>query len=142
MSFDIERLKVDESLWPEGANYFLPGGIFASECLQVGRKDAIPRPTKPEWVDGLPPVGEECEITTEYGWLPCTIVAHGEDYAVAHIHPNENNLKVDWSRHGFRPIQTPEQRQREELLSIIEDLGYSSHGVADAILSKYNLTEK
>jgi hypothetical protein len=52
---DIERLKVDESLWPEGAiaycqsqGVFLYRGSWLEECCMT-------RPNTTEWVDGLPP---------------------------------------------------------------------------------------
>lgn len=60
--------------------------------------------------------------------------------------------RVEDKYHAFggrciRPIRTPEQRQRDELIKIIkeaDEMAYSFRpdDLADAILSKYNLTEK
>lgn len=88
-----------------------------------------------EWWNGekciaLPPIDTECEINTEYGWLPCAIIAHGPegskpDYAIGHIQPNEWDLKVDWSRWGFRPL---EKTDREKLIDILHSPCCQSRG--------------
>jgi len=103
----------------------------------------IPRPAKTEWVDGLPNVGDlvrhpryanPCELKW-LGKANCVIESDfGDEYFAAF--------------EDLEPLQTPEQRQREELVDLIEnrsDWGHSQQMVnelADAILSKYNLTEK
>jgi hypothetical protein len=113
----------------------------------------ISRPTKQEWDGGLlPEVGVECEfihpgITSE-GWQVGTIKAYFDDRVVIKSNPSiwpscgyaviliDEELK-------FRPLKSQqERRQREELLSILENTDYSTHGQADAILSRYNLEPK
>ena len=115
------------------------------------------RPTKPdehndstEWVDGFPPVGERCEVSVlkqPHKEVEIQAYRNGKVWmfgaTIGHI---VECLSVC----AFRPIKTPEQRMREELselvaessLNILGDNGEATRSIADAILSKYNLTEK
>ena len=171
MSVDIERLKVDADYWDEvapmtGAKYYCPRHRYflVSHCGCFG---SIPRPTSPEWVDGLPPVGCECEMkhggTANYvdvliiGYYDTPWGDNGKAVVVKcpSLFPDESDyvspINIDSSLH-FRPIQTPEQRQLDELQDLCE-VALAEHdknmvhecsfdAFIDAILSKYNLTEK
>lgn len=167
MSIDIERLKVDESLWPEGATHYsfwveeffkLENGEFWVDNNGIEWVQAfIPRPTSPEWVNGLPPVGCECEINPHGEWFKATVHGYGKNKFLAEISPFQKDSDGDvingehayWTESTkFRPIRTPEEKQREELAGLV----YSAldkniymedcEAVIEAILSKYNLTEK
>jgi len=101
------------------------------------------RPVVEYWVDGLPPVGSECEVYTGAYWFPAEVLGRAED-AVWVYTKEEGAYRTIKSTNDIRPIRTPEQQQREDLVELMSEAwqrgGFSS--VADAILSKYNLTEK
>jgi len=106
------------------------------------------RPTKPEWVDGLPPEGTECEALFMHGattkWRKCEVLRLSDNGRECAVYVPELN-RLGWCN-TFRPIQTPEQRQQEELQKLVWDKwGFGAHQVADAILQwmkDNNLTEK
>ena len=141
MSIDIERLATDRAYWdsvaPEGAEAFIdgvftkwdrgrelrfnrpiwrespaPGSVkkyLASRLFEV-----VLRPTaREEWIDGLPPVGTECEANdVGHGWISATVIAHDEDEGVA-------VCKTDYGYDGYgelRPLRTPEQRERQSVI--------------------------
>jgi hypothetical protein len=123
----------------ESMGYTYHGGEYWKPPL--GKK---PDWLEPEWVDGLPPVGSKVRFPTGHGE-----VVLGPDVNGVLIVERENvSDKGTWVKvaaSACKPYQTPEQRMREELLSILEDTGYSTHGQADAILKwmkDNNLTEK
>ena len=156
MSVDIERLKVDADYWDEvapmtGAKYYCPRHRYFL-VIHCGCFGSIPRPTKPEWVDGLPPVGEECGMTLSgrmYTRVQITYMGDG----VFCYRNLENSMEYTGALRDahFAPIRTEAEKQREELANDISiaavkadtvlDL-HESDTIADAILSKYNLTEK
>lgn len=103
--------------------------------------------------NGLPAVGMRCKISTQHGFLPCTIIAHGSDgefpgqpmrdYAIAHLDENEWDLKVDWARTGFEPLKSQAELDRDELIEIIVSHNQLSEGMlADAILGRFSLERK
>lgn len=97
--------------------------------------------------EGLPPVGVVCEFAHGMGgdFARCLIVGH---------HPLNGRPIVDHRKIGaslslapecwvFRPLKTPEQKQREELAEILERTdGMNYMARADAILAEYTLTKK
>jgi len=138
--------KIDESTWRVWSRY--DANSFLRWCESPGTRDGdhfIPRPTKPEWVDGLPPVGRLVEGFINYGastkWRKCEVLKHANGEAAVYA----ENRFLAWCKE-FRPIQTPEQRRREELVKLVWDKwGFGAHQVADAILQwmkDNNLTEK
>lgn len=169
MDIDIERLKVDESLWPEGKWYWCGRPwVRGFHSDHEPCSECIPRPTNPEWVDGLPPVGLTNEQFTLMTRISCACNDHKETHYKVAAHFEGHAVVVGRSgvsggifAHAVppsscRPIQTPKQRQREELhellLPAVRQLKHNngSEGFVFAydaeetltILSKYNLTEK
>ena len=83
--------------------------------------DADIKKEAPEWDgEGLPPVGCECEMNTRDDWVRATIVFSDGDIAIGRIHDGQNTpSKCDWSRKGFRPIRSEEDRLVEQALKDI-----------------------
>lgn len=114
MVIDIERLKVDESLWPDGATHYCEQSGKFGMVAEAMRCCCIPRP-KPaaEWVDGLPPVGCECEGFINYGastkWRKCEVLKHNNGEAAVHA----ENRFLAWCKE-FRPIRTQAEIGQEE----------------------------
>ena len=145
--------KIDESTWRVWSRY--DANSFLRWCESPGTRDGdhfIPRPTKTEWVDGLPPVGfthNDCELNGVEGFREgFEVVAHRRVAAIVWgpcEDDPEGQVETLLACH-FRPLQTPEQRQREELQKLVWDKwGFGAHQVADAILQwmkDNNLTEK
>ena len=112
--------------------------------------------TNTKWVDGLPPVGEKCEINLYGYWFAATISAYGRSKFLYEILPGQfdhegnpigGELDGYTSLAKFRPIRTESERQRNELIRVIsecDEMAYSVRpdDIADTILSKYNITEK
>ena len=138
-------------------HYWLQGGwvnaeIYADEIGPVG--SMIPRPTKTErsedvsteWVDGLPPRDCECEVRHETDvskWFPCEILAN--HCGIVYRRLDTNDIGRSPQKECFRPIQTPEQRQREELAMVIDNALCSDntpYHLADAILQWMKDKEK
>jgi len=161
MDIDIERLKVDKSLWPEGAMWAVISKSkkvrFYGNVDESIEDSCIPRPPKKaqeaEWDgSGLPPVGVECELLRGKEWVPVEITGKGKRVTVFRRLCNaglEEITEADATE--FRTIRTKQQRQREELKAFLSESVCSSNGMnkhqimgdlTDAILSKYNLTEK
>ena len=148
MSIDTERLATDRVYWdsvaPEGATHYDPEDMGAPWMMETtsnwmfywGRKKEwvgyaqkailtrilarlVIRPTaREEWIDGLPPVGVECEVNdVDHGWISATVIAHDEDEGVV-------VCKTFYGYDGYgelRPIRTPEQREQEALALSIQN---------------------
>ena len=72
-------------------------------------KDCIPRPKAPEaeWVDGLPPVGCECECFPDGGSRErCEIVAYDDRNVCIRWHDGRLDI-LTLGHWKFRPIRTP-----------------------------------
>jgi hypothetical protein len=143
--------EIDWSEAPYDSTYWCPkiasmAGHDGFHKDQIPCEKCIPRPTKTEWVDGLPPVGCEFEFRYVSGqWGRAKVDYIGRQVIVFTDDNGAERTEYRHNSENFRPIQTPGQRMREELLSILEDTGYSTHGQADAILKwmkDNNLTEK
>jgi len=98
-----------------------------------------------EWVDGLPEVGRECEVHMHGDqWSKARVVGHDEEGGIPAAVCRVLDSYYAFSRKCIRPLRTEAEKQREELIKVIsasvED-GFNCD-IADAILSKYNLTEK
>ena len=140
---DTERLATDRVYWdsvaPEGATHYDPEDMGApwmkettsnwmfywgskKEWVGYAQKAMLTRilarlvirPTaREEWIDGLPPVGTECEANdVGHGWISATVIAHDEDEGVA-------VCKTDYGYDGYgelRPLRTPEQRERQSVI--------------------------
>lgn len=122
---DIERLKVDPSLWPDRATHYSSiNGIFYKvedgkvylkacgtwlasmhdACVFVEYPDVIPHPTKQEeplpWEGGLPPVGTICEYQLKHDephdeWSKCVIEFVGDRYVVTKCWPDETMSELE-----------------------------------------------
>lgn len=144
---NIERLKTDAAYWDENLDRHpleIPYGWGTDRC--------IPRPAKEietEWDGkGLPPIGCECEVKNTRGeWRECLIVGYNKACTVFYCDSWTVGSDYDaFPASEFRPIRTKEQRFRDEL--VVEIWGSSgvpkgmAANIVDAILAKYNLTEK
>ena len=141
MNIDTERLATDRAYWdevaPEGAEAFIDGVFTKWERGRelrfnrpIWRVSPVPwsvkkylarrlfevvlRPTaREEWIDGLPPVGAECEANdVDHGWISATVIAYDEDEGVA-------VCKTVYGYDGYgelRPLRTPEQRERQSVI--------------------------
>jgi hypothetical protein len=150
---DIERLKVDESLWPEGMTHYCPEArMFYRDNYPQG-PCCIPRPAKTEWVDGLPVVGTKCEIKTRSTseWLPVTIKYISPQGVVAETESGLDAFISCTNGPEYRPIKSGAERLKDELAALCKqkfNQQTSSSNpclweqIASAILSKYNLTPK
>lgn len=145
---DIERLKVDKSLWPSHASYYCTEDRIFKNKFAGPCKFCIPRPTRQEWDgEGLPPVGVECEVDDPVlgNWNKCIVKWIGREVVVVD-RPEGGELCVLKRAENFRPLKSQQKRQREELAGFISnELGESKYlglGIADAILSRYNLEPK
>lgn len=129
MSIDIERLKVDESLWPEGAQYCCSLHQRFHEKVREGLEHwYIPRPTKPkatEWDgEGYPPVGHQCEIwlSPEAGYVPFVPDYYGKRFVVGRINEGREVARR-LCKAKFRPLRTQRQIETEDLArDLLDDL--------------------
>lgn len=170
---DLKRLAVDREYWDEVAplgatHHWEPSGDWYQDCgdhalawnftargwkaarapLRITRDEAIPRPTKQEWENGLPPVGTVCEGMVSYGastkWRKCEILKYRNGQAAVLV---DDPGFLAWCEE-FRPLKSQHERQREELVDMVCGQGFLSRDgnvsweIADAILSKYNLEQK
>lgn len=106
------------------------------------------RPTAPSWNgEGLPPVGCECEYVPDPVCAPHIAVkgvfigrVNDEDFIDVDGHVDRMKA-IDPARR-FRPLRTPEQRLRDEIIELLEDTSHDTSDIADAILAKYELKER
>lgn len=114
-------------------------------------EDRIPRPKAPEaeWVDGLPPVGCECEYRPDPkihdGWQLCVYLAHYDrEHFVLVSESGEVDRMLDTLSPSFRfrPIRTKEQMQREELEHMLcPALRQLRHNNSDGFVAAYDRSE-
>ena len=111
---------------PAGDLYWDLGAEGGSIIAYRPILDADTKPEPPEWEGGgLPPVGCECEMSTPDGWVRATIVFSDGDIAIGRIHDGQHTTsKCDWSRKGFRPIRSEEDRAIEEMVEALQETGY------------------
>ena len=120
--------------------------IIDTCCIPLPAKTERDQDTSTEWVDGLPPVGDECEVK-ELGtgeWQKMKITSVTDCFVIGYIRPDrESALDLYHARwkYEFRPIRTESERQRDELIRVIRECD-EPDDIADTILSKYNITEK
>lgn len=80
------------------------------------------RPDSQEWVDGLPPVGTECERHIGQDVYRVTVVGYHEDAVVVYQHdvsPDYTDVQPGY----LRPIKTDAERERDEFArAILDDL--------------------
>ena len=75
--------------------------------------------TNQEWVDGLPPVGCECEcqLVGANGWVVVTISGRGRSIMLA-INSDGDEVAYALSAFNFRPIKTQEKEREEAIKEI------------------------
>ena len=66
-----------------------------------------------EWKDGLPPVGEECEIKLANDWIRADCVGYWHTYAVL---VSDSDLPYIRSRIHIRPLKSDEDRAVEAMV--------------------------
>ena len=130
----IERLKVDRKYWnevaPEGATHYQPqqqmfykrngkdnwrvysnrwwkSPATSDSALWVKRPD--------QWIDGLPPVGVECECLFNDGWVKVLVLSVNGDEAWVR-RPRGSHIVSEGLGNEFRPLRTPEQRERQSVI--------------------------
>ena len=110
-------------------------GWIPMDCPNPERMRFIyPRPT-PWTGDGLPPVGEVCEVSVSHindgAWTAVEILAHAKHDSDDAVLVREKNLGtmhgVIYDRSWFRPIRTPEQIAEEERKAAIEEMIRAIH---------------
>lgn len=161
-NIDLKRLAVDRGYWdsvaPGGATHcgakhgkaewwmrkgglvYERNGALWNERL-MWPKNLIPRPTKQEWEGGLPPVGCECEFVFNRMWVSAKVVGYDGPACVVAI--DGEGYEGSRNPSDFRPVKSQHERLRGELAHLIdENYGNSGAGIADAILSRYNLESK
>jgi len=162
-------IETDESLWPEGAQWYGPEdshmewkeGFYKHENYiwyfktswsawqkttqsPLGIRKLIPRPTAP-W----PQVGVECEFSITGGkWTPCKIV--GRDGYWFWLDVGDCRYSLHYPTVAFRPNST----LRDEVFGLvtkviydnsIEGLGGSkavADRVTDLVMAEFDLTRK
>jgi hypothetical protein len=91
---------------------------------------------EPEWVPG---VGDECEFKhPQFGWTGCIIIGPFRDAIVCA--PNGGGFYQGMPS-DYRPVKT----EREELIDIVNQRELAENkaeAIADAILARFDLTEK
>jgi len=100
---------------------------------------------KPEWVDGLPPVGVKCEWTISEGseyWQECEIKGYYKEQMWMDDGTLEGeDLTCHISYLKFRPIKSNKEKAIEEMIDIIND-NLTAGGIAVALYSEgYRKTE-
>lgn len=130
-------------------------------CIPLPAKTERDQDTSTEWVDGLPPVGDECEVNLYGYWFAATILAYGRSKFLYEILPDQIDGEGDpiggeldgyISRAKFRPIRTEAEKQRDDLIKITKRTLREVHcyesdedvanKIADATLSEFNVTRK
>lgn len=147
---DIEQLKVDESLWPEGASHWdMESELFVSSThvyFPDGKRERpsrrtlanfgryIPRPTTKQWDEnGNPPLGCECEFydNASNEWERVFVVAyHCKTGEAIFSESLTGGLLYYGGSSEFRPIKTAAERKKEETIN-----------QAYAVLSSVSLSE-
>ena len=118
---------------PEGATHWdALGGCFCNEQgwwidgkyittnhLYWGDRHYIPRPVEPATTTwdgtGLPPVGVECECLFNDGWVK-VLVLSVNGYEAWVRRPRGSHIVSEGLGNEFRPIRTPEQRERQSVI--------------------------
>jgi len=127
----------------ESMGYTYCGGEYWKP--PIGEK---PRWLETEWVDGLPPIGELCQAKPPiwYSDAQLKVLCHDEGNVVCRVLDGDKiGSLVELVPNEIRPIQTPEQRQREELAMVIDNALCSDntpYHLADAILQWMKDKEK
>ena len=81
----------------------------------------IPQTKEVEWVNGLPPVGAECEfkykVMTDADWKFCRVFGYSEHVAAIWYESHDGEVKhatIDINYYEFRKPETPEQKLERE----------------------------
>lgn len=136
--------------WEDGKVYDMRDGELRVyvDIEDVSVRDRIPRP-KAGWNgEGFPPVGAKVEVwVSKVGyWAQVMVLAVDVD-TVVWRNGSDRESYIGTHIGEVRPIRTPEQRQREELIKVIsasDEMAFSLRpdDIADAILSRYTLEKK
>lgn len=155
MTIDIERLKVDESLWPESYWY----AVFTKYGNHVAWTDnpeywesqggwmLIARPTTKQW--GGPVIGQKCRVdhsrTGEYE----RCIVHGKsaikdraDWFVYEVLDGEYSGAIDVEPADlFRPIKTTAERERDEVMAAATKVANEVVGHEAGLIPVTNIVE-
>lgn len=158
MTIDIERLKHDETLWPEGATH-VGSDTRDGVCFYKLHKDGFkflyakkrhppwwkevvglpvhgpliprPEPQAAEWDgEGLPPVGELVELKVFQAREEVWRTAEVVGYWEGAVVMVDLavNVAVKEKKPNYRPIRIKEQRLRDELADLINKNGMCLSG--------------
>ncbi len=102
--------------------YFERTGENKQDYLDAIEEEKVSSKKEPtqEWVDGLPPVGCECELAVV---TPKIVIVVGYTLEGMVIYQNKNGLSNDVkvnNKENFRAIKTQEQKDRDEAQIKIE----------------------
>lgn len=94
---------------------------------------------KQEWINGIPPVGEECEWSDErvIYWRPVTYVG-ANSAGEKHCLEQPDGILIIRSKCQFRPIKSPQDTEREEAIRHIEAVIYDEECREDAAEALYD----
>jgi len=131
---DTERLATDRAYWdsvaPEGATHYQPQQqmfykrngkdnwrVYSNRWWKSpATSDSalwVKRPK--QWIDGLPPVGVECECLFNDGWVKVLVLSVNGDEAWVK-RPRGSHIVSEGLGNEFRPIRTPGQRERDDVV--------------------------
>lgn len=89
----------------------------------------IPQTKGVEWVDGLPPVGVECEfkykVMTDADWKFCRVFGYSEHVAAVWYKSHDGETKhatIDVNYYEFRKPETEAERKEREEMEAAYDL--------------------
>jgi len=126
-------------------NEYLYQHLSNLACELWGLAKEAPKQTV-EWVDGLPPVGEMCQPKPPiwYSDARLRVLCHDEGSAVCRVMDGDKlGSLVQLEPNEIRPIQTPEEKKRNELIDIVGQRGsISDADIADAVLKWMNNDEE
>jgi hypothetical protein len=147
---------------PEGATHYNEGNMLWPECFinkntgEVYKLDEpriwvlservmpttaieLPEEQSQEWVDGLPPVGCECEVKHGGSWVSSEVLRkHPITKCVAVMFLDSNHLKWTDGQH-IRPLKTQEQKDREAFIESAMSLNDGAEmGKAELVLKMFD----
>lgn len=112
-------------------------GKFVTDACNAQSKNLLDRVKNNDWltsVDGLPPVGTECEISNcGEKWEKVKILFMGKTICIADwCYKHEQHFHL--SSVKFRPLKSERERAIDEMVSVIKSVPeYNDFGVAETL---------